>query len=65
MKVRVLVEQRIHLGLERPRLASGEIVDIDATWAKELLDRGDAEPVAVKPAKRAESRESKATRESR
>lgn len=56
MKIRVLIEQRAHAGLERRRLNSGEVVEIDNDWAQELLSRGDAEPIAEKPAERAEKR---------
>lgn len=65
MKVRILIEQRAHLGLERKALASGEAYDLDKEWAKELLDRGDAEPVARKETRRAERRPSGQDRESR
>lgn len=54
MKIRVLIEQ-LARG-DRRYLASGEEVDIDQEWARELLARGDAEPVAETRAQKAEKR---------
>ncbi len=57
MKVLVLIEQRFNgANPDRRPLASGEVADLDAAWAKELLGRGDAEPVASKPSERTEKR---------
>jgi hypothetical protein len=61
MKIFVLIEQRFNGSTpDRQPLASGEVYDLDAAWAKELLARGDAEPVATKSADRAEKRPSTA-----
>lgn len=65
MRVRVLIEQRQHLGVDRPYLPSGEVVDIDADWALELLNRGDAEAIAEVPTSRSEKRPSSKTPEKR
>ena len=57
MKVRVLAEQTPHHSQpDRGYLPSGEVVDIEKGWAAELLNSGAAEPVAEKPAGRAEKR---------
>lgn len=66
MRVRVLIEQSARRdNPDRHYLASGEEYDLDQKWAKELLDRGDAEPVAVKRSARAEKRGGSAPGEKR
>lgn len=45
-KVRILLEQQVHPSQpDREYLPSGEVANIDAGWAEELLARGDAEPL--------------------
>jgi hypothetical protein len=57
MKVRILREQEYHHSQpDRKPLASGAEVDLPQAWAKELLQRGEAEPVAQKRASGAEKR---------
>lgn len=57
MKIRVLTEQQARReNPDRGYLASGSEVDIDAGWAKELLSRGEAEPIAGKASSAAEKR---------
>ena len=57
MKVHVLAEQAVHSSQpDRHYLPSGEVADIEKSWALELLSSGAAEPVAEKPAARAEKR---------
>lgn len=57
MKVRVLAEQQPHHSQpDRHHIASGDEVDLPNDWAKELVQRGEAEPIAQKPSSRAEKR---------
>ncbi len=66
MRVRVLLEQQVHSSTpDRRYLPSGEEVDLPSDWAKELLNRGEAEPVAQKSAARAEKRPSRTRTEKR
>ena len=67
MRVRVLVEQHAVTTPDGGRryLPSGQETDLPQSWAKELLSRGEAEPVAVKPEDDAEKRPSQAQRDSR
>lgn len=58
MKVRILTQQEVHSSQpERHALASGEVVDIDREWAKDLLNRGEAEMPNAKPPALREDRE--------
>lgn len=54
MKVRILVEQRADGN--REYIASGAEVDLPNDEAVAMIGRGDAEPIAVKSATRAEKR---------
>lgn len=63
MKVRILIEQG--QSYQDNYLASGEVVDLPNERAKELLDRGDAEPVAEKRAAKAEKRPARRSAEKR
>lgn len=54
MKVRVLIEQPAQG--ERGYLPSGGVAEVDVSWAKEMLSRGDAEPVAEKRMETTEKR---------
>lgn len=65
MKVRVLTEQRADPELDREHLASGQVYDLPNAWARELLVREDAEPVAEKRAAKAEKRPAAKRGESR
>lgn len=66
MKVRILVEQEARRDdPERAGLPSGAEVDLPAAWARDLLARGDAEPIAQKPSERAETRPRRNTKETR
>lgn len=57
MKIRVLAEQTRHASQpDRGPLASGSEVDLDPTWAAELLNRGEAELIVTKTVDRAEKR---------
>lgn len=43
----------------------GEVVDVDASEGKALVESGQAEAVGEKPSKRAHTRKSKASKEAR
>lgn len=57
MKVRILTERHPHHSQpDREYIASGTEIDLPVQHAKELLQRGDAEPIAQKRVAKAERR---------
>lgn len=60
MRIRVLV-----VTAGETRWNAGDVADVDQVEAVAMFARGEAEPVAAKPSKRAESRPSGAKKETR
>ena len=66
VRVRVLTEQtRHHSQPDRYAIPSGSEVDLPKDWAKDLLTRGEAEPIAQKGVERAEKRPARSRSEKR
>jgi len=66
MKIRILTEQDVHSSQpERQYLASGSEVELPNDWARELLNRGEAEPVVEKASDSAEKRPASSDAETR
>lgn len=66
VRVRVLAEQQTHHSQShRWYIPSGSEVDLVKDWAKELLERGEAEIIAQKGNERAEKRPSQSKSEKR
>lgn len=66
VRVRILKEQESHTSQpNRYYIPSGAETDLPKDWAKELLDRGEAEPIAQKGVERMEKRPAQSQVETR